>query len=159
MNQINSTIDLSRSSQPEIRQGRVTLYIKSIRGVIYSIYLMQFLNSIKLNCQKTSRNQIQTKLIFFRTILMVTKRQQNVNQLKLNTFSEFISNDTHTFTELLPSKSKQIFIVHIKHYWHFDGVTSKQQYTLFQTLGSTDIFRGLLANKTTHFFRVYIKQY
>ena len=47
-----------------------------------------------------------------------------------HTFSEFISNNTHTFRELLPNKSKHIFRVHIKYYWHFQGVTSKQYYTL-----------------------------
>ena len=77
----------------------------------------------------------------------------------MNTFSEFLSSNTHTFRELLPNKSKHIFRVHIKHYWHFDGVTPKQYYTLFQTPGNTDIFRELLANNTTHFSRVYIKQY
>ena len=94
-------------------------------------------------------------------------------------FSEFISNNTNTFRELLPNKSKNIFRVHIKYYWHFQGViskqyytlfqtssntdifrvTGKQYYTLFQTSSNTDIFRELLANNTTHFSRVYIKQY
>ena len=73
----------------------------------------------------------------------------------LNTFSEFISNKTHIVRELLPNKSKHIFRVHIKHYWHFEGVTPKQYYTLFQTSGNTDIFRELLTNDTTHFSRVY----
>ena len=99
----------------------------------------------------------------------------------IHTFSEFISNNTHTFSELLPNKSKHIFRVHIKHYWHFEGVTRKQYYTLFQTSSNTDIFREflsskyytlslslhqailtfseLLANNTTHFSRAYIKQY
>ena len=47
MNQSNSTIELSSSSQPEIRQGRVALYMKSGRGEMYSIYLMYFVNSIR----------------------------------------------------------------------------------------------------------------
>ena len=49
------------------------------------------------------------------------------------TFSEFISNSTDTFRELLPNRSKHIFRVHIKHYWHFQGVTLKYYYMLFQT--------------------------
>ena len=77
----------------------------------------------------------------------------------IHTFSEFISNNTHTFSELLPNKSKHIFRVHIKHYWHFEGVTRKQYYTLFQTSSNTDIFRELLSNNTTHFSRAYIKPY
>ena len=63
------------------------------------------------------------------------------NWFKLNTFSEFISNNTHTFKELLPNKSKHISRVHIKHYWHFAGVTPKEYYTLFQTSSNTDMFR------------------
>ena len=47
MNQSNSTTELSGSFQPEIRQWRIVLYIKSDRGEMYSIYLMDFVNSIK----------------------------------------------------------------------------------------------------------------
>ena len=65
-------------------------------------------------------------------------------------------NNTHTFRELLPNKSKQIFRVHIKQY--FEGVTPKQSYTLFKKSNNNDIFRELLANNTTHFSKVYIKQ-
>ena len=60
---------------------------------------------------------------------------------------------------LLPNKSKHIFRVDIKHYWHFEGVIPKQYYTLFQKSSNTEIFRELLANNTTHFSRVDIKQY
>ena len=77
----------------------------------------------------------------------------------LHIFSELISNNIHTFRELLPKKSKHIYRLHIKQYWHFQGVTPKQYCTLFQTSNSTDIFSELLANSTTHFSRVYIKQY
>ena len=77
----------------------------------------------------------------------------------MNTFSEFLSSNTHTFRELLPNKSKHIFRVHIKHYWHFEGFTPKQYYTLCQTSSNTDVFRELRADNTTHFSRVYIKQY
>ena len=47
MNQGNSTIELTGSAQPEIRQGRVALYMKSGRGKMYSIYLIFFVNSIR----------------------------------------------------------------------------------------------------------------
>ena len=52
-----------------------------------------------------------------------------------------------------------VFIVHIKHYGHFPGVTAKQCYTLFQTSNNADIFRELLGNNTTNFskFHVIIK--
>ena len=100
-------------------------------------------------------------MLLFRTILMVKKKKnkENVNLFKLNTFSEFLSNNTHTFRELLPNKSKHIFRVHIKHYWHFEEVTPRQYYTFFQTSSNTDMFRELLSNNTGHFSRAYIKQY
>ena len=47
MNQSNSTIEMSSSSQTEIRQGRIALYMKSGRGEMNSIYLMYFENSIR----------------------------------------------------------------------------------------------------------------
>ena len=62
-----------------------------------------------------------------------------------------MSNNTHTFRELLPNKKKQIFRVDIKHYWHFEGVTPKQFYTLLPTSSNTDIFRELLSKNTTLF--------
>ena len=37
MNQSNSTIEMSSSSQPEISHGRVALYMKSVRGEMYPI--------------------------------------------------------------------------------------------------------------------------
>ena len=52
MNRSNSTIELSSSFQPEIRQGRITLYMKSGRGEMYSIYLMYFVNSIRFGYTK-----------------------------------------------------------------------------------------------------------
>ena len=83
-----------------------------------------------------------------------------------------------------PNNSKHIFRVHIKHYWHFQGVTFKNNtthssrhqsiltfsesywLTILQTFSdfislpkNTDIFRELLANNTKQFSRVYIKQY
>ena len=85
----------------------------------------------------------------------------------MNTFSEFISK-----RELLRNKRKQIFIVHIKHYWHFDGVTPKL--TLLESYwqailhtfpefisSNTDIFRGFLPplTKGKTFLRVRITQY
>ena len=57
-------------------------------------------------------------------------------QTRVNTFSEFISNITDTFRELLPSKT-----------------------ALFQTSNNTEIFRELLPNNTTHFSKAYIKHY
>ena len=86
MNQSNSTIELSSSFQPEIRHGRVAPYIKSVRGKMYSIYLMQFLNGIFLNSD-ISDSYCQ----------------------KILTYLELISNSIHTFTELIPNSSKHFF--------------------------------------------------
>ena len=47
MNQRNSTIKLSSSFQPEIRQGRVAFYLKSGREELYSIYLMYFVYEVR----------------------------------------------------------------------------------------------------------------
>ena len=37
-------------------------------------------------------------------------------QTRVNTFSDFISSNTNTFTELLPNMSKHIFRVYMKQY-------------------------------------------
>ena len=79
------------------------------------------------------------------------------NWFKLNTFSEFISNNTHTFKELLPNKSKHVFRVYIKHRWHFEAVTPKQYYTLFRTSNSTDIFRRLLSSNVNEVIIAVLK--
>ena len=63
------------------------------------------------------------------------------------------------FQTITTNNSKHFFRFHIRQYWHFHWVTSKQYYTLFQTSNNTDIFRELLVNNTTRFSRVYIKQY
>ena len=52
MNQSNLTIELSSSSQPEIRQGRVALYMKSGRGEMHPIYLMYFAIALDSSKQK-----------------------------------------------------------------------------------------------------------
>ena len=52
MKKSNSTIELSSSSQPEIRPGRVVLDMKSGRGEMYSIYLMYFWIALDLAKQK-----------------------------------------------------------------------------------------------------------
>ena len=45
-------MELCSSSQPEIRWGRVALYMKSGRGEMYSISLIHFLNSIRFGQRK-----------------------------------------------------------------------------------------------------------
>ena len=52
MNQSNSTTELSSSSQPELRQGRVALHMKSGKGETYSAYLMYFVNNIRFGWTK-----------------------------------------------------------------------------------------------------------
>ena len=56
----------------------------------------------------------------------------NFRELLPNYFSEFLSSNTHTFSELLPKKTKHILRV---------------------LSNITDTFRGLLSNNTTHVSR------
>ena len=71
-NQGNSTIELLSSSQPDIRQGRVALYMKSGRGDMYSIYLMYFVNRVTFDwtkvliqiIRKASRKSDIDKVVF-----------------------------------------------------------------------------------------------
>ena len=83
MNQSNSTIELSSSSQPEIRQERVALYMRDVfylSNVLCEqhqiwININKSLNS-KCQLQKLQEDQIQTKLLLFRTILMGKKKKK-----------------------------------------------------------------------------------
>ena len=54
MNQSNSTIDLSSSSQPEIRQGKVALYMKSHIDKI--AFIQNHPNGKKVITMLTSQN-------------------------------------------------------------------------------------------------------
>ena len=131
MNQMNSTIELSSSFQPEMRQGRDMFYLSNALCEWHQIWLNE---SFKLQ-EKFQENQLQTKLLFMRTIPMVkidnkiftsssetlfqssyqTMQFQRVipnkskhifiYQTRVNTFSEFISNITETFRELLPTNT------------------------------------------------------
>ena len=95
----------------------------------------------------------------------------------LHTFSEFITNSTHTFRELLPEENTfSEFISNITDTFRelFPNITlcfSKHQTVLtfpesyWQTIlytfpeltsNNTDIFKELLANNTTHFSKVHI---
>ena len=92
----------------------------------------------------------------------------------LHNFLEFVSNNTHTFSELLPNKSNHIFRVHtnitdtFRESTHFSRhqiiLTFSESYsqTILQTfpdfisLSNTEIFK---TNNTAHFSWVYIKQY
>ena len=99
-----------------------------------------------------------------------------------NNFSEFTSNNTHTFRELLSNKNKHIFSEFIsnitgtlrglfpnntKHFSrHQEILKFSESYcqTILHTLSeltsnNTDISRELLANNITHISRVYTKQY
>ena len=74
----------------------------------------------------------------------------------LHIFSEFISNNTHTFRQLLPNNTTQFsthqtILTFSEGYWQ----TMLQTFPDFTSLSNnTDIFRELLANNTTHFSRV-----
>ena len=57
--------------------------------------------------------------------------------------SEFISNHTETFKEILPHQTPSVK-VHIKQYWHFRRATTKQYYIYFSELKSHNTFSGSL---------------
>ena len=99
----------------------------------------------------------------------------------LHTFIEFISNNTRTFRELLPSNTThfsrhQTIMTFSKSYWQTilqtfpDFILLANNTDTFRELlannffpefisNNINIFRELLGNNTTHFSRVYIKQY
>ena len=52
----------------------------------------------------------------YRTLEWSKNQNKILTSHKLNTFSEFISSNIHTFRELIPNKCKHISRVHIKHY-------------------------------------------
>ena len=117
MKQGNSTIELSRSFQPEIRQERVER--KSFKKIRY-----------RRNC------------FLIKTILMVKEyMHENLNHTVKKHLAKKIKKYSH-FQTMLPTIANRF---HIKQYWHFHWITSKQY--------------CLLVNSTTRFSRVYIKQY
>ena len=92
-------------------------------------------------------------LMILQTILTLS---ESYYQTRVNTFSEFISNITDTFRELLLNNTTHFsrhkaILTFPESYWQ----------TILHTLpelppNSTDIFRGLLVNNTTRFSRVNI---
>ena len=77
--------------------------------------------------------------------------------MKLNTFSEFISNNTHNFRELLSNKSRHIFRVHIT------GTLKEllpNNITPFSRHETILAFSGTYWQKNNaHFSRAYTKQW
>ena len=143
MNQSHSTIQLSSSSQPEIRQGRVALYMKSDRGEIYSIYLMYFVNGIRFG---------QTKVL-----IQVTRKASWKSDIDEIPFTENYPNGQKMIPKWLTSLNETLFqssYQTLLALW----VTPKQYYILFQTSINPDIFRSYWQT-IPHFSRVYTKQY
>ena len=131
MNQRNSTVELSSSFQPEIRQERVAG--KSFKKIRY-----------RRNC------------FLIRAILMVKKyMHENLKHTIKKHLVKKIKKYSH-FQTITTNNSKHFFRFHIKQYWHFHWVTPKQYYTLFQTSNNTETFRELLVNNSARFFRVYM---
>ena len=129
--------------------SQIKIYWKKLSNVLKILQIYQELVSIEKNPKRKKSKIVQLcykkkmwKKIFFCSL---------PGEIFFNTWSD--GNNFFSLA-LLPNKSIQIFRVHIKHYWHFDGVTPKQYYTIFQTPGNTDIFRELLMNNATHFSRI-----
>ena len=134
MNHRNSTIELPNSFQAETWQRRVAG--KSYKKIRYT-----------------------QKFFIIRAILMVIKyMHENLKHTVKKHMAKKIKKHSHF--EIITTKNRNHFFrFHIKQYWHFNRVTPKRYYTLFQTSNNTDIFRELLVNNTKHFCKVYIKQY
>ena len=131
MNQRNSTIKLSSSFQHKIRQGRVAG--KRFKKIRY-----------RRNC------------FLIRAILMVKEyMNENLKHTVKNILPKKIKKYSH-FQIITTNNSKHFFTFHIKQYWCFHWVTSKQYDTLFQTSNNTDRLRELLVNNTIRFSRVYM---
>ena len=104
MNQRNSTIELSSSFQPEIRQGRVAG--ESFKKIRY-----------RRNC------------FLIRAILMVKKyMHENLKHTVKKHLAKKIKKYSH-FQTITTNNSKH-FRFHIKQYWYFHWVIPKQYYTL-----------------------------
>ena len=119
-------------------------------------------------------NQILTFEVYSNVMTSPNAQTWNTKHILLNNLgskhSVVITNITGTFRELVPNNTKYFSkhqtiltfaesywqtILHIfpniKKYWHFQWVTVKQYYTLFQTSRNIDIFRESIPNSTTHF--------
>ena len=71
--------------------------------------------------------------------------------------SEFISNNTESFREILPHKA--LFgRVHIKQYWHVRRVTTKQYHTYFSEFISHKTFSGSYYEIILYIFSEFISK-
>ena len=111
MNQSNSTIELSSSSQPEIRQGIDVLCMKSERGEMHSIYPMYFVNSKRFGWTKV--------------LIQITKKASRKSDIDKIAFIQNHPNCQKMICWL--DQIKHFFRVHIKQYSHFQRVTTKQE--------------------------------
>ena len=84
--------------------------------------------------------------------MKIVSHFQRVNLKKYYTFlSEFISNNTETFREILTRKT----LFHMKQCWHFQRATTKQYYTRFSVFISDNTFSGSYY-KIIHIFSEFI---
>ena len=126
MNQRISTIEVSSSFQPKIRQGRVAG--KSFKKIRYrrNCFLIRAILMVKKymheNLKHTVIKHLTKKIKKYSHFQTIT-----LNNAIANIFSDFISNNTDNFRALLPNHTKHIFRVHIKQYSHFQRVTTEQE--------------------------------
>ena len=69
--------------------------------------------------------------------------------------SEFISNNTETFREILPHKAPFVR-VHIKQYWHFRRAATKQYFTNFSEFIWHNTISGSYYKMILHIFSEFI---
>ena len=117
MNQRNSTIELSRSFQPEIRRGRVAG--KSLKKIRYkqNCFLIRAILMVKKyiheNLQHTVKKHLSKKIKKYSHFQTITND---------NSKHFFITNNTGTFVELLPNNTThfsrhQTILTHSENYW------------------------------------------
>ena len=120
MNQRNSAIELSSSFQHVIRQGRVAG--KSLKKIRYkrNCFLIRAILMVKNTCMKTNLQHTVKKHL--------TKKEKSIYTFRqflptlANDFSDFISKNTGTFMELLPTNTTyfsrhQAILTFSESYW------------------------------------------
>ena len=116
MNQRNSTIELHSSFQPEIRQGTVAgKRFKKIRNWFLIRAIVMVKEYMHENLKHTVKKHLAKKKNSIRTFRQLLPTIENI-------FSDFISNNSDTFIELLPNNTThfsryQTMLTFSESYW------------------------------------------
>ena len=108
------TRPLSYPALFNLKLGRfsVAFHLKSGREELYSIYLMYFVTGTRFHIKQYWTFQgVTTKwycTLFQSSYQWLLTLSESYHQIRVNTFSEFISNITDSFRELLPNNITHI---------------------------------------------------